>query len=152
MIDLQCVTTLDRMRGESDEDSRLLRSMYRDAEEFLASRQWCSSIEERYFGFGVGGVVAIFLFRIVPAGHADEWIWILSGDLPVAYLVAEQASTPIDALEGYIAMMQEWIDAVDSGEGLEDAYPVDAPADSQHAAMLSGRLDFLRREILPLMR
>jgi len=40
--------------------------MATDAEKYLRPFSWCQSIEAQYFGGGIGGVVAIFLFGIVP--------------------------------------------------------------------------------------
>lgn len=151
MIDFDRLTPIAELAGENAEETERLRGMHAEAVRFLSAKQWCTEVEECWYGFGVGGVVAIFLFRIVPAGHADEWLWVIVGDLPTVYLVADDAPTPAQALETYIQLMNEWIAAVRTGGSLEDVYPVLAPADREHAEMLAARTDFLGREILPLL-
>src|SRR5262245_45603207 len=104
------------MRGESEEETALLDGMRADAERFLGSSAWCGGVDESYFGLGVGGIVAIFLFRIRPAqAGVDEWLWVVTGDLPPAYLVTDQAPNPACALKTYIGLMREWVEAARSG-------------------------------------
>jgi len=62
------------MKGDDDEDTAFLQQMLPDAENYLLSHDWIKGISERYFGLGVGGVVAVFLFKIVPTRkEIDEW-------------------------------------------------------------------------------
>jgi hypothetical protein len=81
------VVPMEYLTGDDEADSGLLAGMARQAAEYLMSFDWCVSIMDTYFGDGIGGVVAVFLFRILPARpHIDEWIWVVVGDLPSAYL------------------------------------------------------------------
>lgn len=45
--------------------------------------------------------------------------------------------------------MEGWIEAVRSGGGVDEVFPVKAPADEEHAAMLETRLAMLRSDIIP---
>src|SRR5262249_36635486 len=127
-LDVARVVPADRMRGDSQEDTALLRGMRADAERFLGSFAWCGGVTEAYFGLGVGGIVAVLLFRIRPAGAGvDEWLWVVTGDLPPAYLVTDQAPNPACALKGYIDLMREWVEAARSGRPVVDLIPVNVP-------------------------
>ena len=148
-VDIRTLRSTAQIEGE--EDTRLIRGMRTEAERFLRSFSWCAEIVDSYYGqsVSVGGVAAVFLFHIVPAkDDIDEWLWVVVGDLSPAYLVTDDAATPEAALEAYIEEMTQWVEAVRSGNSLEDVIPVDAPADEEHAAMLESRLGFLRRNVL----
>jgi|GEM_PF-2645651 len=56
-IDFAKVIPCTNIRGDNDEDTELLKSMHQEAENYLASFEWCLKITKCYFGFGVGGVV-----------------------------------------------------------------------------------------------
>jgi hypothetical protein len=125
--------------------------MLKEAETFLCSFAWCESIAESYFGLGIGGVVAVFLFRIKPKHKdVDEWLWAVVGDLPPAYLVTDDNPTPVSALESYITEMHSWVNAVENGQPVDDIIPVNAPATGANAQQLRKRLSFLNEKILPL--
>lgn len=102
-IPVKGVMRLDQMAGRDAEDDRLLKLMASQAQTYLRSFPWCKQIREAYFGDGYGGIVAVFLFRIEPArSGVDEWLWVIFGDIPPAYLVIDTAKTPSQALESYI--------------------------------------------------
>ncbi len=149
---MDLVVPSDRMRGDDDEDTRLLKDALREAEDYLASFKWCRGVKERYFGIGVGGVVTVFLFRIDPADDVDEWLWVVCGDLPTAYLVTDEAPDPIAALEGYCSLMEEWIQAVRSKGDFSGVFPVQVAPTEEHASMLEKRVILLRTKIFPLYR
>jgi hypothetical protein len=144
---------VENLFGEDPEDTRLLKSMAVDAEEYLRAFAWCQSVEERYFGAGVGGIVAIFLFGIVPdRARVDEWLWVVVGDLPSAYLVTDDCKLPSEALEGYIAEMRKWVRLAKAGRTSPAVIPVNVPATAEWAKELEGRLSFLEKNILPRFR
>jgi hypothetical protein len=94
-------------------------------------------------------VVSVFLFRIRPTKEeTDEWIWIVIGDLPSAYITAEDAPNPASALDGYIGAMEEWVEAASTGKPTTDLIPVNVPPTPENAKRLESRLQFLDREIL----
>src|SRR5579863_4006108 len=100
------VIPLERMAGDDEEDTALLREMAERAENFLKSFSWCLAIRESFFGAGIGKIIAVFLFRISPLqSDVDEWLWVVVGDVPPAYLVTDHCKTPSEAIEGYIAEM-----------------------------------------------
>lgn len=149
-IDFSGLTPADVFSEEDEEEQRYYEALIADAKAWLSSFEWCRGIREAYVGIAVGGVVGVFLCRIEPASPVvDEWLWVVVGDLPPAYLVTDDAPTPADALEAYCWLMQEWVDAVYAGDPLDDLIPVDAAPTREHADMLKSRLEFLRTKIVP---
>jgi hypothetical protein len=65
------------------------------------------------------------LCRIVPAEEAvDEWLWVVVGDLPPAYIVTDNARDTPSALDAYTGEMERWIEAVRKGQSVADLIPV----------------------------
>ena len=74
-MDLTRMTPGSRMVGEDPTEIVHLRDLLGRAGGYLLSFQWCERIEEAYFGLGVGGIVAVFLFRIRSTKpDVDEWL------------------------------------------------------------------------------
>ena len=147
------VIPIDQMFGDDEEDTRLLRKMASEAHDYISNFSWCKSIREAYFGDGYGGIVAIFFFHIEPSRPgADEWLWVVVGDLPPAYLVIDECKIPSQALEGYIDEMSDWVSLAKEGRSSENAIPVNAPATAEFAEMLESRLKVLRETIVPAFR
>lgn len=74
------------MRGDSESDTELLTNMADEAKAFTEAFDWCRGIKDGYFGCGIGGVVGVFFFRIIPACHwcarRTRWTMIMFGDRP----------------------------------------------------------------------
>ena len=125
--------------------------MRKRAMEFVRSHKWCRSVERVYVGFIHPDIVAVFLFLIDPSEPGvDEWIWVVVGDLPPAYVASDECPTPATALDGYIGAMDDWVNAVEDGRSVDDLIPVNAPPTKEFAHRLNTRLDFLHQQILPL--
>ncbi len=148
-IDFRNVVPERAICGDDDEDTRLLHSMLEEAKAYLKAFHWCRAIREAHFGIGVGAVVAVFLFRIDPARtNVDEWVWVVVGDLPPAYIAIENAANPIQALSGYVGEMKAWVEAVHAGKDVKHLIPVNVPATREHARLLDSRLDFIKHEFI----
>lgn len=144
------VLPVEQLEGDDEEDTLLLRGMLDEARGFLTSFSWCGSIRESYVGAGVGGVVAVFLFRVDPTGaRMDEWLWVIVGDVPPAYLVIDDAKSPVEALDVYIREMSRWIKLARKGLSSKDVIPVNVPATPEWAERLAQRLRTLRDAIRP---
>lgn len=139
------------MVGEDDGETVRLQAMLHEAKDYLSSFEWCTSIVEEYLGFGVGGIIALFLFRLAPPIAADdEWLWVVVGDVPSAYFVVDRAPNPAAALGVYCDLMESWANTVlDPGRGNE-TYPVHAAANAENARRLLGRTRFIREKLIPM--
>lgn len=150
-MDTSTLITEDSIRGEDSEETVELRQMLKNAKLYISSFDWCPDIDKVFLGFGIGGVIAVFLFRFVqPIGEEkDDVLWVIEGDLPSAYLVTDDAPTPRAALQIYCELMEDWVAAVKTGSSLETVFPVRAKADNENAIMLERRISFIRNKILP---
>jgi len=144
------IVPISEMMGDDAEDTALLQASYLEAKDYLLSQKWCLGIGEMYFGAGLGDVVAVFLVAIDPVPtDVDEWLWVVVGDLPPAYLVLDDCPTPIEAVQTYISLMQDWVDLARDGVSSVDVIPVVVPATPENAELLQVRLDFLSSFIVP---
>jgi hypothetical protein len=147
--DLSKVVEWSKFIAAQQENLAEMNSMYQEAREFLEFYDWCLEIKESFLGLIYPGIVAVFLFRIVPSRpDVDEWIWVIVGDLPSAYLTTGECPNPATALDGYIGAMLEWVGAAENGKSVAQLIPVNVPATKQNAKLLKTRLDFLDQKIL----
>ena len=110
---------------------------------------WIDEVREVHYGTGFDDKVGVFLFRVASSDEAvPEWIWVIAGDLPPLYIGSEDASTPTEALDGYVGAMQEWVEAVRAGRPVDDLAPVDADPTEDNADRLASRLELIEREFL----
>jgi hypothetical protein len=149
MVDWSALTPADDLTGDDLQDTHLLHEALDEATRFLEQFSWCQEIRRRFFGWGVGGVVAVFLFEITPRDPGvDELLWVVAGDVPPAYLVTDDLSTPREALAGYVELMAEWVSAAREGRSVEDLIPVNVEATPANAERLASRLAFIENEFL----
>jgi hypothetical protein len=145
------VSTRD-MRGEDEEETRLLQGLAKRAEEFLLSQRWCQAVQDSYLGLGVAGFVGVFLVRIAADKGVDEWLWTVVGDLPSCYLVTDETLDAVSALEVYCELMDDWIKWVRAGGVGEKPFPVSGPTTPEWADKLEARIEVLRTTVIPTFR
>lgn len=149
-LDMKQVVPVEEMTGGDKKDIALLKEMLEEAVNYLKSFKWCPEIEKIYFGFGIGKIVAVFLFKFKEKiKGTDEFLWVVVGDLPPAYFVVDETPNPKEALKAYCELMEDWVKAVRSGASLEDIYPIAVPPTEEYARMLSSRIESLRNDIIP---
>ena len=143
------VVPIEEMRGDDPQDMELLRADYEKAKDFLLRQKWCFGLGDIYFGEGIGGIVSIFLVQIdpIPTG-VDQWLWVIVGDIPPAYLVIDECPTPIEALKAYIALRRRWVELAYASETSPDVMPVEVPSTPYHAHLLERRLNILERLLI----
>jgi hypothetical protein len=125
--------------------------MAKEAREYISSFPWCPPIEELFLAHGVGGVVAAFIVRFTQRiRERDEFLWVIVGDLPSAYLIIDQCQTAGQALQAYCDLMREWANAVLEHRDLSGVFPVQAQPTAENATLLEKRVRFLRERIIPL--
>jgi hypothetical protein len=127
--------------------------MVEEAVRYVRSFQWCTDLHEQFFGDGYGGIVALFLFRVtIRKVKNPEWIWVIVGDIPSAYMEFEPFHSPRAALLRYIEGVEEWLTANDEERQSGDLIPIDVPPGAESIEMLRGRMETLRSSILPNLR
>src|SRR5215472_11347732 len=148
-VDVSSLKRMTNIFGDCPEDTRKLRPMAEEARSYLLSHSSCKKVRRGWFGFGVGGVCAVFLFELVPATkRIDSKLWVIVGDLPPAYLVVDESPNPLAALANYVGLMQEWVDTVRAGKPIDDCIPVNAKPTKVNADLLARRLRFMRTNFL----
>jgi hypothetical protein len=144
---------IQSLRGEDEQGTRLLRDMASQAVRYVREFPWCVELHEQYFGDGIGGVVALFLFRITIVGlESPEWVWIIVGDLPSSYFGFHGFPTPRAALLLYIEGVEEWLAASPDERASGDLIPIDVPQNPESLELLSGRAAMLRATVLTHIR
>ena len=145
----QDVAPVAELDWEDEEDRALYGEMVERARAYLEGFRWCRSVRSLFGGTAVPGVVAVFLAEIVPAeGGVDDRLWVVIGDVPPAYLVLEDLPTSTDALSAYVDHMADWVDAVRSGQSVDDLIPVNVEPTEEWADNLAPRLAFLREKVI----
>lgn len=142
------------MVDDDDEDTALLRQMDAEATAYISSFSWCDAVYASYFGGGVGGVLAVFFYKIRPASaDVDPWIWIIVGDIPSAYLPISDCGSAGEAFKKYMLGMSKWVEFArnnQSGTAEQGTPPLDVPATPEWAENLNQRLQTLTLIIKPL--
>jgi hypothetical protein len=119
------------------------------AANFIRSFRWSGQLLALYEGYQEPDIIGVFLVHLLPAAaDVDEWLWVVVGDLPPAYLVADGNPTWQEALAGYIGEMRRWIDAAKAGAPVDDLIPVNTPPTAEYAEMLASRLRTLEETLL----
>jgi hypothetical protein len=120
-----------------------------EAEGFLAAQRWVARVQSVTPMFAVEGVLGVFRCALIPSQpDADVMVWVVVGDLPPAYLVHEPGDSWQDALDIYTTEMGRWVEAVRSGDPLDDVIPVNVPPTREYADLLASRLDFIRARMV----
>jgi hypothetical protein len=143
------LVSIEHLLGEDAEHTRELQALAKEARQYITSFGWCRHVKATYAGIVIPGVVGVFLFHIEPSGEdVDDWIWVIVGDLPPAYIAPQAAKTPAEAVEAYIAEMQAWVETVRQGRSVDGLIPVNVPPEPRFAEALAKRLRLLREEVL----
>jgi len=153
LIPVRGVVPIAEMTGGDKEYDELLRVMGAGAENYLRCFPWCKDIRKIYFGDGYGGIVAVFLFLIEPSrSGVDEWLWVVFGDVPPAYLVTDECKSPSEVLEAYIQEVARWVSLAKQGRSSKDVIPVYMPATPENSADVGRRLKILSEVVVPAFR
>lgn len=136
---------------EGAEEVEGLTALEADARAFMARQSWAPRIVDMPLAFGLAPILALYLARFDPDDVKPEDLerWVVVGDLPPMHFETDETPTPALALRMYCAIAQDWADTVLASEDLSECYPIEAPPTAEHAEMLLGRIDFIRRELMP---
>ncbi len=136
----------------STENTEYLSSCFQEAVDYIKGYNWLSGIKEAYVGMYFDGILSVFLLDLELNNEKqfedDNYVWVIVGDLPPAYITSEDAPNPACALDGYVGAMYEWVNAVSKGESVEKLIPVNVMPTVEYAQMLKQRLEFIDQRIL----
>lgn len=117
---------------------------------FLGGFSWAKQTGNVWVALSIPGVFGLFLIELdVGSADIDRYVWVAVGDIPPAYISTEHAASPKEALEGYLAEMGAWVEAVVNDQAVDDLIPVNGAPTKENAKALKSRLSFLESEILP---
>ena len=144
------VIPLSEVAGDTPEETSFLLDLAESARKYLTSFRWCQSVREMYFGDGIGKIVGLFLCHIVASEKGvDDWLWVIVGDVPPAYLVTDECKNPAEALDSYIEEMSKWIELAREGKSSSEVIPVNVPATPENAEKLHVRLEMIGQFLRP---
>lgn len=150
-IDFTDLIKISEMKNYDIEDLDDQLKLAKEAKAFLLEHIWCKHIKEGWYDRGWADKLAVFLFQIIPdSENADEFVWIIVGDLPSAYIDILSASNGACAIEAYTNIMEDWYDNVLQGKSVENCYPIGVPPTKEYGQMLQSRVEFIRDEILTM--
>ena len=136
---------------ESDEEVEELKALAAKAWAFAQSYRWVPPIADLVLAFGVGTIIGLYLMRFAPGGKPeDAERWVVVGNLPSMHFETDDTPTPALALQLYCAIAQDWADNVMEGRDLSNSYPIPVAPTRELAEMLLGRVEFIRKELIPL--
>ena len=150
-IPVAAVVPLREIRGEDEEDTALLKQMAERSSRYVKSHSWCVALKEGFLATGIGGIIALFLFRVQIRGLSGErWLWVfMGGDVPSAYLEVGKFTTPRLAFEKYIAGLKEWADAVEQGLPVRDLIPLEISPTLENVSRVRQTVGSLLAIVLP---
>ena len=148
------MTNIAGIKSSQLEYKEEVADLLAEAKEYLFGFDWCTEIIDGWVAASFGYILNIFLFKIKPdyITCPDEYVWIIVGDIPPAYIDVVSAPTPSDALTSYIEVMQDWVEKVKDGKSTEECYPVNVPPKAKYANMLATRLKMLKEDYLPQIK
>ena len=122
-----------------------------EARNYLNSFKWCGKILNGWLVKDWGYMLCLFYFEIdpIPESGADNFIWIIVGDVPPAYIDIVSAKNELEALEVYVDLMEEWIDNAKRGKSVKDCFPINVEPSKKYANMLFNRIKIIKNDFIP---
>lgn len=149
-MDISTFQPIEAITADDPEEADRLRGLAVEALDYIQGFSWCPPLRQVLLAYGIGDVIGLFLVRFAePAGGVDDALWVVSGDLPPAYFVTDDAPTAAEALNTYCDLMDSWVEAVLEGGDLNEAFPVEAEPTAENAEALRRKLDFIRQHLIP---
>lgn len=135
------------MLGADYEETASLRAAYARAQSIVLSLGFVDAVEEAWFGGGAPKIATVFLFRFQSKDADVAYGWLVSGEIPWAFMAPHDDDSPRSVLARYVERAREWEEA----SGHE---PADCMFGSYHPELrdsLLRRLQFIEQRLLPEM-
>jgi hypothetical protein len=100
---------------------------------FLSAQSWWRGMRGMFFGVAVLPTAVGFLVYLrEPVGEeADEWIWVVAGRVPAAYMVPDRILDPLDAMRVYCQLARGWGITGSSDQLMGIGFPFQASRDAE---------------------
>jgi hypothetical protein len=123
--------------------------------DYVMSFRSAVPIAELVLGFGLPLILAVFLVRFARPIERGEMegeaeMWVLVGDGPSMAFETETARTPAEAMNLYCVLAEDWAAYVWDGDDPSECYPIPVARTREHARSLMGRVEFIRKELIPI--
>lgn len=124
--------------------------LYHEARSYLLSFSWCKEIKNCELYINLGKPLCVFLFEIENLSSPDDrFLWTIVGDIPPMFLDIYGARTTIQALEDYVTLAADWINAVRQGKSVADCYPFNIDSTIEMANLLDLKISFIQNQVIP---
>lgn len=144
-------TNIKSLKNRTKEDKEI-NILSQRAFQYLERQTWCKEIETGWLAEGWGYMVGVFLFKIIPINtDVDDYVWIVVGDIPPAYIDIGAKSVP-DVLDSYISIMKDWVDCAINNLPVDECFPISVPPTKEYAEMLNSRIHLIKKVILGLSK
>lgn len=97
-------------------------------------------------------MIGVFFFHVLPSkSNIPEYVWVIVGDIPPAYIDVDFCHSGREAIKGYVCELQEWVNRVMNDLAIDDSImPVNIPPEKNWAMNLQRRLNIINNDILNL--
>ncbi|HRF59063.1 MAG TPA: hypothetical protein PLH94_04005 [Fimbriimonadaceae bacterium] len=119
-------TQMTRVDPTSDFDPRIGVAAER-ASRFLAAHDWCQDILGVWYARSMQSLDVLYVQFRSDEAETDH-AWVVVGDVPPAYLDADDIKNAIQALHGYADEVQRWCDKVLGTDYEDPVMPLRDPA------------------------
>lgn len=153
MIDTTNMVDITNISTSEIEYANELYKLANEAIAFLKSHKWCNEILEGKLDRGWGYIMAVFFFTInTNYEGVPNNIWVITGDLPPAYIDTCYNPNGACAIDAYVTEMEQWVDNVLQGKSIKELIPVNAAPTRDNAMMLQDRLNIVKNQILASLK
>lgn len=132
------------LQGISSYETSGLQRYRQRARLFLEGFAWCSDVRAERFAAGAAGIAALFAMEVLVKGTTREWLWVIAGELPSAYVPVVSAPGAHQAMHHYCGLIERWI--ADREHGPAGLEPTAASANH-----LESQLRVLRGYVIPAL-
>ena len=148
-VDVSKMILIDTIMKKDIKDDLSIYSLTVEAKQFILNKKWCKNIINGYLAKSIEGIMCVYFFEIEPSQkNIDNYLWVIVGDIPPAYLVIDNSPDANSAINTYVNEMRIWIKAVKNNESLENIIPLNVPPEEKYADMLETRMVFIEKKIL----
>jgi hypothetical protein len=120
-----------------------------ESREYLRAHAWCDKINNGWLFVNLGKVLCILLYQIENNQSPDDnLIWMMVGDFPPVYLDSQGVDNTREVVDVYIYLVNDWIEHVEDGRGVEECFPVLSNWTNEKIEMLKIRMELLKSSIL----